>query len=464
MSNNFRDKAIDIVRRATEEDTRGNYEEAYKLYKNALEYFMADVKYEKNERVKEQLKKKIVEYLNRAEKLKEIVDRDAKKKKPVAVGGGGGGGGEGGGRNGRGAEDSEDDEGGDSGGKGKKEDAETKKMKDALSSVIVSEKPNVHWEDIAGLDMAKEALKEAVILPMRFPDLFTGKRTPWKGILLFGPPGTGKTYLAKAVATEANATFLSVSSSDLVSKWMGESEKLVRQLFNMARENKPAIIFIDEVDSIAGSRGEGENEATRRMKTEFLVQMAGVGKDDTGVLVLAATNLPWQLDPAVRRRFERRIYIALPDENARSAMFRIHIGNTPVKMGTDDFKDLARLTEGYSGSDIAVVVRDALMQPVRKVQNSTHFRYLPSPTNPGQKMITPCRPTDSGAVAMSWVDIPDDIELLEPEITKEDFVDAIKRAKRSTNQDDIDKQIKWTEEFGSGLNWCHGGAGADVIP
>lgn len=108
------------------------------------------------------------------------------------------------------------------------------------------------------------------------------------------------------------------------------------------------------------------------------------------------------------------------------------------------------VTHSYSGSDIAVVVRDALMQPVRKVQNATHFRYLPSPTDPKKKMITPCLPHESGAVAMNWVDIPDDIELLEPDITKEDFVDAIKRAKRSTNQADIDRQIKWTEEFGQG--------------
>ena len=188
---------------------------------------------------------------------------------------------------------------------------------------ILTDKPNVKWDDVAGLEGAKDALKEAVILPIKFPHLFTGKRTPWKGILLYGPPGTGKSYLAKAVATEANSTFFSVSSSDLVSKWMGESERcalttlqlreclltcffrLVKQLFQMARESKPAIIFIDEVDSLCGTRGEGESEASRRIKTEFLVQMNGVGHDDTGVLVLGATNIPWQLDNAIKRRFVR---------------------------------------------------------------------------------------------------------------------------------------------------------------
>jgi len=135
----------------------------------------------------------------------------------------------------------------------------------------VTEKPNIKWSDIAGLVGAKEALKEAVLLPIKFPDIFVGKREPWRGILLYGPPGTGKTFLAKACATEADSTFFSVSSSDLVSKFVGESEKLIRTLFEMAREKSPAIIFIDEVDSLCGARGEGENEASRRIKTEFLV-------------------------------------------------------------------------------------------------------------------------------------------------------------------------------------------------
>lgn len=198
-------------------------------------------------------------------------------------------------------------------------DPEVKKLRAGLAGAIITEKPNVKWDDVAGLEAAKESLKEAVILPIKFPHLFTGKRTPWRGILLYGPPGTGKSFLAKAVATEAKGTFFSVSSSDLVSKWQGDSERcvlhrcfwlagyssgfrLVRQLFEMARENKPAIIFIDEVDSLAGSRNEQESEGSRRIKTEFLVQMNGVGHDDTGVLVLGATNIPWQLDNAIKRR------------------------------------------------------------------------------------------------------------------------------------------------------------------
>jgi vacuolar protein-sorting-associated protein 4 len=229
----------------------------------------------------------------------------------------------------------------------KEDDSEEAKLKKSLSSAIVAEKPNVAWDDVAGLEAAKDALKEAVILPAKFPQLFTGKRRPWKGILLYGPPGTGKSYLAKAVATEANSTFFSVSSSDLISKWQGESEKLVKQLFEMARDRLPSIIFIDEIDSLCGSRSEGEAESSRRVKTEFLVQMQGVGKSHDGILVLGATNIPWELDPAMRRRFEKRIYISLPEAEARGYMAKIHLGDTPSTMTPAQFEELGEKTEGY---------------------------------------------------------------------------------------------------------------------
>lgn len=267
----------------------------------------------------------------------------------------------------------DDDDEGHSGGVGakkktkqSKEEDEEAKLKEQLGGAIVTEKPNVKWSDIAGLEGAKEALKEAVILPVRFPQLFEGKRKPWRGILLYGPPGTGKTYLAKACATEADSTFFSVSSSDLVSKWQGESERLVKQLFQMARDAKPSIVFIDEIDSLCGSRSEGEAESSRRIKTEFLVQMQGVGQDMDGVLVLGATNVPWELDSAIRRRFQKRIYIHLPDAPARAHLFKVTLGNTPHNLTDEDFKYLGDESDNMSGSDISVVVNEAMMEPVRK--------------------------------------------------------------------------------------------------
>ncbi|ESO98439.1 hypothetical protein LOTGIDRAFT_114287, partial [Lottia gigantea] len=318
---------------------------------------------------------------------------------------------------------------------------------------IVIEKPNVSWEDVAGLEGAKEALKEAVILPVKFPHLFTGKRKPWRGILLFGPPGTGKSYLAKAVATEANnSTFFSVSSSDLVSKWLGESEKLVKTLFDLAREQKPSIIFIDEVDALCGSRSENESESARRIKTEFLVQMQGVGNDNDGVLVLAATNIPWTLDSAIRRRFEKRIYIPLPEANARTSMFKLHMGTTANCISEEEYRQLGIRTDGYSGADISIVVRDALMQPVRKVQTATHFRRVrgPSRDDPNRlvdDLLTPCSPGAPGAIEMSWIQV-DGEKLLEPIVSMSDMMMSLSTSKPTVNEDDLHKLKKFTEDFG----------------
>jgi len=295
-------------------------------------------------------------------------------------------------------------------------------------------------------------LKEAVILPVKFPQLFVGKRKPWKGILLYGPPGTGKSYLAKAVATEADSTFFSLSSSDLLSKWMGESEKLVKTLFEMAREHKPAIVFIDEIDSLCSARGDNESESARRVKTEFLVQMNGVGNDTDGVLVLAATNIPWGIDPAIRRRFEKRIFINLPEAPARSTMFKIHLGNTPHTLTEEDFKKLGELTPGFSGSDISTLVRDAIMQPVRAVQTATHFKRVsgPSRSDPNvivNDLLTPCSPGDVGAIEMNWMDV-DGEKLLEPKVGMKDFLRSLKNTKPTVGPEDLEQHIKWTKEFG----------------
>jgi len=272
------------------------------------------LKYEKNEARKKLIIERVEGYMVRAEELSDYL----KKQSELDKNGGGGA-----------ATRAKGDGGNDD-----DHDAEKKKLRGALSGAIVSEKPNVKWEDVAGLENAKESLKETVILPTRFPQLFTGKRVPFKGILLYGPPGTGKSYLAKAVATEADSTFFSVSSADLISKWQGESERLVRNLFEMARESPggKAIIFIDEVDSLCGSRSEGESDSARRVKTEFLVQMDGVGKTEGQVLVLGATNVPWELDAAIRRRFEKRVYIPLPEAEARAFMCRLHLGDTPNEL------------------------------------------------------------------------------------------------------------------------------------
>ncbi|KAM9790465.1 vacuolar protein sorting-associated protein 4B isoform 2-T2 [Syngnathus typhle] len=427
----YKEKAIDLASKAAQEDKAQNYEEALRMYQAAVQYFLHVVKYEaQGDKAKQSIRAKCAEYLDRAEKLKEYLQKKEKAPaKPVKE------------SNDKGNESDDGD------------DPEKKKMQNQLSGAIVMEKPNIKWDDVAGLEGAKEALKEAVILPIKFPHLFTGKRTPWRGILLFGPPGTGKSYLAKAVATEANnSTFLSISSSDLVSKWLGESEKLVKNLFALARDNKPSIIFIDEIDSLCGSRSENESEAARRIKTEFLVQMQGVGTDNEGVLVLGATNIPWTLDSAIRRRFEKRIYIPLPEEHARGFMFKLNLGSTPNSLTDSDFVTLGKKTDGYSGADISVIVRDALMQPVRKVQAATHFKRVngPSRSDPliiEHDLLTPCSPGDPNAIEMTWIDVPGE-KLLEPVVCMSDMLRSLTSTKPTVNDQDLGKLKKFTEDFG----------------
>ncbi|XP_075311403.1 katanin p60 ATPase-containing subunit A-like 2 [Odontesthes bonariensis] len=283
---------------------------------------------------------------------------------------------------------------------------EMRELAEIISRDIYLHNPNVRWENIIGLEDAKRLVKEAVVYPIKYPQLFTGILSPWKGLLLYGPPGTGKTLLAKAVATECKTTFFNISASSIVSKWRGDSEKLVRVgsrpthgrhvrklsyrtpctyfctscaclqvLFELARYHAPSTIFLDELESVMGQRGSsfgGEHEGSRRMKTELLVQMDGLAKSDDLVFVLAASNLPWELDHAMLRRLEKRILVSLPSSPARQAMISHWLPPLSSTGGVElrtalDYIMLAEETEGYSGSDVRLVCKEAAMRPVRKI-------------------------------------------------------------------------------------------------
>ena len=233
--------------------------------------------------------------------------------------------------------------------------------------------PKVEWEAVGGLADAKRLLNEAVVLPLLIPEYFAAAacRSAWKGVLLFGPPGTGKTLLARAVASLGKTAFFNISASSLVSKFHGESEKIARTLFALARHHAPSIVFFDEVDALVSTRGAaGEHEASRRLKSELLSQMDGVPSSGATasemVVVLATSNKPWDLDEAMRRRLERRIYVPLPDEPARLAMLMIHLKG--LQLADDvDLPALAARTAGYSGADLQLVCRDASMMPMRRM-------------------------------------------------------------------------------------------------
>jgi len=247
-------------------------------------------------------------------------------------------------------------------------------MRDLATTItrdILVEDPDVPFSSVAGLLEAKRLLRESVVMPIKYPEYFQGILTPWKGVLLYGPPGTGKTMLAKAVATECRTTFFNISASSIVSKWRGDSEKLVRVLFELARYHAPSTIFIDEFDSLMGDREGGSggpgggHEGSLRMKTELLVQMDGLNRSSDLVFVLAASNLPWALDKAVLRRLEKRILVPLPDREARRAIVSKAM---PQEQQPDvDADALASATEGYSGADVFLVCKEAAMRPLRRV-------------------------------------------------------------------------------------------------
>jgi len=244
-----------------------------------------------------------------------------------------------------------------------------KDMQPSTMREVLIEKPNVKWEDIGALESAKQELKEAVEWPLKFGKVFEHMNArPPKGILLYGPPGTGKTLLAKAVATESEANFISVKGPEFLNKWVGESEKAVRETFRKARQASPCVIFMDEIDSIAPERGTGgDSNVTERVISQMLTEMDGLeGLSD--VVVIAATNRPDIMDPALLRpgRFDKAIFIAPPDEESRKSIFGIHTRERPLADDVD-LAELAKETEGCTGADISAICNEAVMNAVRRL-------------------------------------------------------------------------------------------------
>ncbi|XP_048139302.1 ATPase family AAA domain-containing protein FIGL1 isoform X3 [Rhodamnia argentea] len=237
-----------------------------------------------------------------------------------------------------------------------------------ISNEIMDRDPNVRWDDIAGLEHAKKCVTEMVIWPLLRPDIFKGCRSPGRGLLLFGPPGTGKTMIGKAIAGEAKATFFYISASSLTSKWIGEGEKLVRALFGVAHCRQPAVIFVDEIDSLLSQRkSEGEHESSRRLKTQFLIEMEGFDSGSEQILLIGATNRPQELDEAARRRLTKRLYIPLPSSEARAWIVRNLLEKDGLfKLSSEDINIICNLTKGYSGSDMKNLAKDASMGPLRE--------------------------------------------------------------------------------------------------
>ncbi len=381
-------------------DEHGKYQQAMNKYIRAAEILVQFVKYNKNPKMLEICEGFIKEYMIRAKQIQNKIG-GSRSRRGISK---------------KGSGKAEDDKLGDEEGGVSQEEQE---LFDSISGTIVAESPNIRWIEIAGLENCKQALREAIVLPMLKPDLFTGARKPWSGILLFGPPGCGKTLLAKAAATECKATFFNVSSADLLSKWLGESEKLISSLFKVARLKAPSLIFMDEIDSVATRRGEGsESGGERRVKTQLLSEIQGLKTTHKKILlVLGATNRPWDIDNAMLSRFEKKVYVPLPDIPARAGIFKIHTAGINSTLIDEDYIELAARSEGYSGRDISYVCREVIMLPIRELDMS-------------------------GLLENSNKDVK------VRDINLNDFKKALKKIKPMTTKSDLKRYHSWKDEFG----------------
>lgn len=296
---------------------------------------------------------------------------------------------------------------------------------------LITINPNITFDDIAGLKDAKESLLMYVVMALNMKDFFKDIRSPPKGILLFGPPGTGKTMLAKAIATTGKTTFLNVNPATLASKWRGDSEKLVRILFEMARFYAPSTIFIDEIDSLLSERSNNEHESSRKVKTQFFTEIDGIvsntGANDAPpprVFILAATNRPWDLDEAILRRLTKRIYIPLPNEESRRKLFLMNLKG--IKLKDDiDYDFLVKSTERYNSDDIVSVCREASMAPLKR------------------RML--CLAQQQATAFLKNLEE----EMLNEEITMEDFKSALQNVKSSASDKYTAQYEEWMKDHGS---------------
>ncbi|KNC86787.1 hypothetical protein SARC_01080 [Sphaeroforma arctica JP610] len=289
------------------------------------------------------------------------------------------------------------------------------KIVEMIMNEIMDTGPGIDWNDIAGLKHAKKTILEIVVWPLLRPDIFTGLRGPPKGILLFGPPGTGKTLIGKCIASQSKATFFSISASSLTSKWVGEGEKMVRALFAVARIHQPAVIFVDEIDSLLSTRSSTEHESSRRIKTEFLVQLDGAATSaDDRILLVGATNLPQEIDDAARRRLVKRLYIPLPDKEGRQQLFDIVLASQAHSLTPEELEALVQKTKGYSGSDISNLCKEAALGPIRNIEDI-------------------CNVSADQVRPMSFCD----------------FEEALLQVRASVSQSELEMYVQWNNNFGS---------------
>jgi len=431
----FLKSAAEAVKQANMADTAGEYTEAITLFTRALHHYRSALQCERNVEAKCLITEQVSCIISRIRQLQE-------------------------------SDSFEEEEGGEEVVPQRRKQVQRKKEREVieeegkqfheeLRSLKLSgeQLAKVKWDSIIGLDRVKQQLLLCTKLPLEMPHLFTGGMAMASSLLLYGPPGVGKTQIMRALAYESGMAFFPVSTASLISKYVGDSAKYVRALFEVVKEAKPCILFIDEIDALCLDRESGhQNGESTRAVTELLIQMDGITREDmTGVVMVGATNLPWKLDAGVLRRLTRRFYVPMPDVEARLLLLRHYLALYPSEIGPPLEEEvlwrMADLTNGYSGSDIANLVNSAYQYTVELITEAKHFKAV----RMGEDFyIQPSSEANEPNVrALLYGAVPDKSRIRPPAINEDHLRRAMVEIRPSVDPERVEAYESWTRNYGT---------------
>jgi len=413
----FVNKVVVLINQAQQEETRNALPKALQCYEQALAIMSNILQNKQHKYLAETINSYASQCLSKAEHIKELIQSGGRL---------------------------EDDKKSSTGTTYHDEECSEDKrrmMQDLALTKINAEDIGVSWDDIVGMRHIKKVLDDAIHLPREMPHLFTGNRVATQSLLLYGPPGTGKTMIGKAVAGSAKIAFYSVSSAELISKYVGESEKYVKSLFEIVKHNKPCILFLDELESLCARREESTHTKTVQ---QFLVQLDGISQSGSmeGVFLMGCTNMPWQLDEAMLRRLEKRIYVPLPLEEEREALLRFYLTKNECTIKDKEFGELARRTAHFSAADIHQLAKTAAMLPIDVMRCAEAFELLED------GRLRPCDLSHRQGLPMSYEAIEDKQLIVVPPITYALVLEALQSTKSTVDLSSLRQYEEWTDKYG----------------